>query len=430
MIVGLEKHAELQEYVEQIKNGINSRSIVNTAIHIRLSAEYIIAQYIQENPLCVGEDLNSNIDNLLKNEIIDEEDASLFHTMRIKGNKYGAHRKNVVIDKEAVLVELIELADRFFEYLPVFLRIFPTPSEKPTPTTGATASLGFAIDFESIQPLELHPNWREAIGYSDMLKFREMPEFDEFMQNIYEQYNDHEIFFWFWCAMLTDRLNLVTRNSEKEYLDIKKLVKYYYEALQNNKCDEWMQLPNGYDGTYYIPAIIREYFPNDLARFCKGKGYDWSKYETLFGENWENRRYKTISALANGETANVKQSLVNEIYWWTVGRALEEEKERQAAEAQAKKWAEEERAKEVARIAQEKKEYEERKARTEKEVAEARKQQIKKGVKGFGILYIVVIVLCLLLFVFNLLGGDKLAVDLLIIAVIVYFVIKRKRKDE
>ena len=102
MIVGLEKHAELQEYVEQIKNGINSRSIVNTAIHIRLSAEYIIAQYIQENPLCVGADLNSNIDNLLKNEIIDEEDASLFHTMRIKGNKYGAHRKNVVIDKEAV----------------------------------------------------------------------------------------------------------------------------------------------------------------------------------------------------------------------------------------------------------------------------------------------------------------------------------------
>ena len=52
-------------------------------------------------------------------------------------------------------------------------------------------------------------------------------------------------------------------------------------------------------------------------------------------------------------------------------------------------------------------------------------KNIKKGVKGFGILYIVVIVLCLLLFVFNLLGGAKLAVDLIIIAVVAYFVYKK-----
>ena len=166
MIAGLEKHAELQEYVEQIENGINNRSIVNIAIHIRLSVEYITDQYLQEYPLCIGEEkeLFSNIDNLLNNKIIDEEDASLFHAMRKYGNEYGAHRKKqgqvkVVIDKEAVLAELIELADRFFEYLPVFLKVFPTPSEKPMPKAGATISLGFEINFESIQPRELHPNW-------------------------------------------------------------------------------------------------------------------------------------------------------------------------------------------------------------------------------------------------------------------------------
>ena len=191
-----------------------------------------------------------------------------------------------------------------------------------------------------------------------------------------------------------------------------------------------MQLPDGYDGTYYIPAIIREYFPNDLVRFFKGKGYEWFEYGTLFGETWENRRYKEVSALANGETAIVKQAIINEIHWYTIEKAKEEEKERLAAEAQAKKWEAEQRAKEEARQAQIKKAAAESKARREKEVAEARKQQVKKGAKGFGILYIVVIVLCLLLFVFNLLGGAKLAVDLLIIAVIVYFVIKRKRKDE
>ena len=437
MVAGLEKHGELQEYVEQIENGINNRSIVNIAIHIRLSVEYITDQYLQEYPLCIGEEKEvfSNIDNLLNNEIIDEEDASLFHAMRKYGNEYGAHRKKqgqvkVVVDKEAVLAELIELADRFFEYLPVFLRIFPTPSEKPMPKAGAAANLGFKIDFESIQPLELHPNWRECIGYQDMLKFREMPQFAEYVQNIYDNYNDSEIFYWFWCVMLTDRLHLIARNGGKEYLDIRKLVEYYYEALRDAQCDDWMQLPDGYEGTYYIPAIIREYFPNDLAHFCKGKGFEWVGYKTEWEESWENRRNKTIAALANGETAVVKQALIDEIFWYTVGKEQEEEKERQAAAYQKAQAKKREEAREAARIAQEKKEYEERKARREKEQEKERQQLINKIKKSFVLIFAVVFAMYLIIIVFNFIFGNGIIIQLLLIAAIVYFVMKRKNKKE
>lgn len=440
MIAGLEKHAELQEYVEQIENGINNRSIVNIAIHIRLSVEYITDQYLQEYPLCIGEEkeLFSNIDNLLNNEIIGEEAASLFHSMRKYGNEYGAHRKKqgqvkVVIDKEAVLVELIELADRFFEYLPEFLKAFPTPSEKPMPKAGAAANLDFVIDFESIQPIELHPNWRECIGYNDMLKFKAMPQFNEYIQKINDENEDTEIFYWLWCVILTDRLNLIVKNGEKEYLDIKQLVKYYYEALQKNKCDYWMQMPNGYEGTYYIPAIIREYFPNDLARFCKGKGYEWTRYETLFGENWEHRRYKTVSALVNGEIAIVKQAIAGEIHWYTVGKAEMEEKERQAViykQAQQVQAKKREEAREAAKKAQIDKAAAERKAQREKEQEEENQQLINKIKKSFVLIFAVVFAMYLITIVFHFIFGNGIIIQLVLIAAIVCFVLKKIKKKK
>ena len=425
MIAGLEKHDELKGYIDKIERRKSERDTGDIKLQLGLCTEYIVDQFLKEYPLCVGADLYSNIVNL--EGVLSEETVNLLHSLRIARNDGGAHRNE---GKKISFEETIELYNKLLAYLPEFLNTFPTPSEKPAPPKSTSIGLGFEIDFESIQPLELHPNWRECIGYQDMLKFREMPQFAEYVQNIYDNYNDSEIFYWFWCVMLTDRLHLIARNGGKEYLDIRKLVEYYYEALRDAQCDDWMQLPDGYEGTYYIPAIIREYFPNDLAHFCKGKGFEWVGYKTEWEESWENRRNKTIAALANGETAVVKQALIDEIFWYTVGKEQEEEKERQAAAYQKAQAKKREEAREAARIAQEKKEYEERKARREKEQEKERQQLINKIKKSFVLIFAVVFAMYLIIIVFNFIFGNGIIIQLLLIAAIVYFVIKRKNKKE
>ena len=387
MIAGLEKHTDLQGYIDKIERRKIERETEDIKLQLGLCTEYIVGQYLKEYPLCVGEDLFSNIENL--KEVLSEETVNLLHSLRKARNDGGAH---ISKGKKYTFEETIELYNELLNYLPDFLKVFPTPSEKPEPKAGAAANLDFVIDFESIQPIELHPNWRECIGYNDMLKFKAMPQFNEYIQKINDENEDTEIFYWLWCVILTDRLNLIVKNGEKEYLDIKQLVKYYYEALQKNKCDYWMQMPNGYEGTYYIPAIIREYFPNDLARFWKGKGYEWTRYETLFGENWEHRRYKTVSALVNGEIAIVKQAIAGEIHWYTVGKAEMEEKERQAAiykQAQQVQAKKREEAREAARIAQEKKEYEERVKKNVEKRNEEIKEYKMKGIKAVAMVALI-----------------------------------------
>ena len=434
MIAGLEKHTDLQGYIDKIERRKIERETEDIKLQLGLCTEYIVGQYLKEYPLCVGEDLFSNIENL--KEVLSEETVNLLHSLRKARNDGGAH---ISKGKKYTFEETIELYNELLNYLPDFLKVFPTPSEKPLPKAGASANLGFVIDFESIQPLELHPNWREAIGYNDMLKLKSLPDYNEFVDWVLKEDFDtcDAIYPWLWCIELIDELNLIIKKDEKEYLNIQALTKCYYnildEILKRNPIEpvfkDWSSSRYDFENIGYytdscsVPGIIQKYFPGSAGFFVPGKGFEWGPYIAKYTNN-------EIDAFVNGKDVGIKENIKEQVYWYTVGRAEEEEKERQMAEAQAKKWEAEQRAKEEARQAQMKKAAAESKARREKEVAEARKQQVKKGAKGFGILYIVVIVLCLLLFVFNLLGGAKLAVDLLIIAVIVYFVIKRKRKDE
>ena len=434
MIAGLEKHAELQGYIDKIERRKSERDADDIKLLLRKCTEYIVDQYLKEYPLCVGENLFNSIVNL--EEVLSTETANLLHSLRKAGNEGGAHRSAIVKDD---FEETMGLYNELLNYLPEFLNKFPTPSEKPMPKAGVTTNIGFVIDFENIQPLELHPNWRECIGYNDMLKLKTLPEYNEFVDWVLKEDFDacDTIYPWLWCIELIDELNLITKKDGKEYLNIQALVKYYYDILdemvKRNPIEpvfkEWSSSRYDFENIGYyadscsIPGIIQKYFPGSAGFFVPGKGFEWGPYIAKYTNN-------EIDAFVNGKDVGIKENIKEQVYWYTIEKAQEEEKERLAAEAQAKKWEAEQRAKEEARQAQIKKAAAESKARREKEVAEARKQQVKKGAKGFGILYIVVIVLCLLLFVFNLLGGAKLAVDLLIIAVIVYFVIKRKRKDE
>ena len=432
MIAGLEKHAELKGYIDKIERRKIERETNDIKLQLGLCTEYIVEQYLKEYPLYIGENLYSNIVNL--EVVLSKETADLLHSLRKARNDGGAHRNE---GGKYTFEETMGLYNELLNYLPEFLNKFPTPSEKPAPKAGATIGLGFKIDFESIQPLELHPNWRNCIGYQDMLKLKALPEYNnEFFDWVLKADFDacDEIYHWLWCIELIDKLNLIIKKDGKEYLNIQALVKYYYDILGNivkrNPTENCSSSRYVYrDVDYYtdsceIPGIIQKYFPGSVACFIPGKGFKWLPY---FTEEINNE----IDALVNGKDAGfLKESIKDQVHWYTIGRAEEEERERRAAAYQAKKWEEEQRAKEAARQAQRKKEMAEAKARREKEVAEARKQQVKKGAKNVGILYLVVMALCLLLFVFNKLGGAKLGVDLLIIAVVAFFVIRKKKKNK
>lgn len=382
-ITGLENHKQLHKYVLKVEKFINENNDEDAKVNLRKCAECIVNEYLKEYPLCVGENLFTNIENLHK--VLPEDTFKLLHALRKMGNDGGAHVKDSSAVYENEMHEVIGLYHRLLDYLPQFINEFPTPSDKPVPNGNDSTNLGFEIDYQSIRPLELHPNWRNCIGYQDMLKFREMPEFEEYVQELHNAHRDDELFYWLWCVMLIDRLNLIIEDNGKEYLNIKKIVEHYYEALENNDYASWMKYPAGRYGFCYIPAIIREYFPDSLAYFHEGKGYVWEGYTTLFGETSEDRLHKEVDALVHGNRSMVAPYVSDKIQWYTVGKKQEakrkeQEKDRQLRaaahqKAQAQKRAEMQQA---ARREQERKDYEERvKKSVERREKEIRDYQLK-----------------------------------------------------
>lgn len=387
LIAGLENHKQLHKYVMRVEKFISENNDEDAKVNLRKCAECIVNEYLKEYPLCAGENLFTSIENLRK--VLSDDTFRLLHALRKTGNDGGAHVKDLFSDSsdmyEKEIDRVIALYNGLLIYLPEFIDKFPIPGEKPIPKTGDATGLGFEIDFESIQPLELHPNWRNCIGYQDMLTFREMPEFQEYIEELHKTHRDDELFYWLWCVMLIDRLNLIINDGEKEYLNIRKIVKYYYEALENNVCTSWMKYPAGRYGFYYIPAIIREYFPDSLAYFHEGKGYVWEGYTTLFGETSGDRLHKELDALVHGNRAMVAPYVCDKIQWYTIGKKQEakrqaQEKDRQlrAAAHQQAQIKKREEAKEAARREQERKDYEERvKKSVERREKEIRDYQLK-----------------------------------------------------
>ena len=393
-ISGLENHKQLHKYVLRVEKYISERNDEDAKVNLRKCTECIVNEYLKEYPLCAGEDLFTSIENLQK--VLSEDTFKLLHALRKAGNDGGAHVKDNSAVYENEIDKVNGLYRRLLNYLPEFIDKFPIPSEKPVPKTGDATGLGFEIDFESIQPLELHPNWRNCIGYQEMLTFREMLEFQEYIEELHKTHRDDELFYWLWCVMLIDRLNLIINDGEKEYLNIRKIVKYYYEALENNDYASWMKYPAGRYGYCYIPAIIREYFPDSLAYFHEGKGYVWEGYTTLFGETSEDRLHKEVDALVHGNRAMVAPYVCDKIQWYTVGKKQEakrkeQEKDRQlrAAAHQKAQVKKREEAKEAARREQERKDYEERvKKSVERREKEIRDYQLKI-LKPIGIIALI-----------------------------------------
>ncbi|MGN0432499.1 MAG: leucine-rich repeat protein [Lachnospiraceae bacterium] len=145
-IYGLENHKDLEELLTKAETRIKEASFDEALTHMRKALEYIIQQFVKENPECSGKDLSEMIKNLEEAEVIRKADADLLHQIRKKGNTVGAHVTGEKITKQ----EITDLFNRLLNYLPAFLEECPYPSSK-----AVVNGNNIAIDYDSIPPLKV-----------------------------------------------------------------------------------------------------------------------------------------------------------------------------------------------------------------------------------------------------------------------------------
>ena len=473
MIAGLENHKKLYTYVEKVDKRILENDDEDAKVNLRKCAECIVNEYIKEYPLCAGDSLFNSIKLLSQNEIISRKEANLLHAIRKTGNAGGAHVTDTFEDDDGNEVSEVYESEidrvravygRLLAYLPEFLQKFPVPSQKPIPRPGSSlGNTGINIDYSAIQPLKLHPDWRKAVGYDDFCTFMVdvrdrdwfLMEKEEIRAYISEALNK-EIHVWQWLADFSqgtwaDYVSLIVSKDDGEYLDIAALVKYYehivkdYAAKENFWDDWWNGDLSGWPGYYYfepfhiketgietsgiyIPAIIQPYFPGSVCRFLTGKGLSWNAHDGNYG--------KLVNTLVNGEEAVIVPEVKR--YYAKVEadkRAWAEEWKRKQQEREA--WLRDQPRREAAqrqaaeRAAQLKKEQEEQRRRESVETeAKEKQKKVLKVVKIIALLYAFFIVLGIVMIVLQNLGKAKLGIDILIVAVIAFLVIRKKKKGK
>lgn len=233
-IYGLENHEDLEELLTKAEMRINEESLDEALTHMRKAVEYIVQQFVRENPDCTGKDLSEMMRNLESAGIIKKADADLLHQIRKKGNTVGAHVTGEKITKQRAG----ELFHALLEYLPKFLEEIPYPSQKTL-----VGKNRLSIDCDSIPPLkvEITKDIYEDIIYGSV---------DE------EDYDNHNIDY-FKKGFIPDEFFFEKRNGEL-YVNRAEYAKWIEKRIRKiltaqNQLSE-------YEGNVCVPGILQEYF--------------------------------------------------------------------------------------------------------------------------------------------------------------------------
>lgn len=145
-IEGLDNHENLEELLEKAETRIKENSLDEAMTHMRKAVEYMVQQFVRENPDCSGNDLSEMMHNLEGAGILKKGDANILHQIRRKGNTVGAHVTGEKITRQ----QAEELFDDLLRYVPKFLDAIPYPSSRELKGKGR-----LSIDFDKIPPLEM-----------------------------------------------------------------------------------------------------------------------------------------------------------------------------------------------------------------------------------------------------------------------------------
>ena len=145
-IDGLDNHENLEELLEKAETRIKENSLDEAMTHMRKAVEYMVQQFVRENPDCSGNDLSEMMHNLEGAGILKKGDANILHQIRRKGNTVGAHVTGEKITRQ----QAEELFDDLLRYVPKFLEEIPYPSSRELKGKGR-----LSIDFDKIPPLEM-----------------------------------------------------------------------------------------------------------------------------------------------------------------------------------------------------------------------------------------------------------------------------------
>lgn len=83
------KTPRLEGYLRLIREHLQGGRPDDASTNMRKSIEYILSQYIRENPQYAAPDLFRQLENL--SSILPRETVDTFHKIRLNGNTIGAH---------------------------------------------------------------------------------------------------------------------------------------------------------------------------------------------------------------------------------------------------------------------------------------------------------------------------------------------------
>lgn len=328
MITGIEKHPTLQTLLFEIEDNIHRKKTNYIKLNLRKCAEYIVGQYIREYPDFAVGNLYERISKL--ETVISESEAHLLHAMRKAGNEGGAHLEEIekAYNEHDDFQEAVKLNNELLEYLPNFLNKFPEQNKTPVPKAEEIKyNFELNIDYNSLEPLELHEDWWKCIDYNALCSILEgltRPFYTaynmETMDDLMVKYP--EIYHWIWLPRLNQKMKIVFSFPFKgeEYLSIPLLVKYY-EQVVKDFIEDRMNFWSHYDEVFrenfchrqynpdteevegiHIPGIIQKYFPGSCIYYEPGKGFKWK-------ERNEERINEEFNALIKGCKSSCYTSL-------------------------------------------------------------------------------------------------------------------------
>lgn len=244
-IDGLDNHENLEELLEKAETRIKENSLDEALTHMRKAVEYMVQQFVRENPDCSGNDLSEMMHNLEGAGILKKGDANILHQIRRKGNTVGAH----VTGEEITRQQAEELFDDLLQYVPKFLDVIPYPSSRNLKSKGR-----LSIDFDKIPPLEIRVSLeqlrriRSAMPY--LYYYYEKPNF----ARLYEDGEWKEDSYYFlpfpeeYIYQTRDGRTFINRSEYARYYDRK------VRRITNAKKQlEW-------DNAVLIPGMLQEFF--------------------------------------------------------------------------------------------------------------------------------------------------------------------------
>ena len=250
-IYGLSNHEDLSELLKRAETRIEENSLDEALTHMRKAVEYMVQQFVRENPDCAGKDLSEMMHNLEGAGILKRGDANVLHQIRKKGNTVGAH----VTEEEITVQQAKQLFDELLEYVPKFLEAIPYPSTKQLKSNGR-----LSVDFDHIPPLEM--------GIKPELVRQIMAE----KSGVYEErYGCIESFLYFnrgkkesdfpeedvyYFILVPEEFIYQTRDG-KFYINRSEYARYYDKKVRKIVS---AKKPLECDSEVLIPGMLQEYF--------------------------------------------------------------------------------------------------------------------------------------------------------------------------